>query len=81
MKVSGFVTISLRLNVYDLETDAVYINKYGDVMVSDGDQFFLDWSEGWEQGIGELLGTSVEYEGLEAKDTEDEEDDEDEEED
>ena len=39
----------------------------------------MDWSEGWEQGIGELLGTSVEYEGLEAEDTEDEEDEDEEE--
>lgn len=73
MKVSGFVTISLRLNVYDLETDAVYTDKYGDVRVSDGDQFFLDWNEGWEQGIGELLGTSVEDDDLRAEDEEEDE--------
>ena len=29
MKVNGFVKISLSLNVYDLETDAVYIDRYG----------------------------------------------------
>lgn len=65
MKVNGSVRISLTLDVYDLETDAVYEDQYGKIRVSDGDQFFLDWIDGWERGTGELLGTSVQSDDLE----------------
>ena len=58
MKVNGIVRMNLSLNVYDLETDAVYKDGYGNIKISDPDQFFMDWSEGWENGIGELLGAS-----------------------
>lgn len=56
MVVKGHVRISLSLNVYDLETDAVCTDKYGNVTISDPDQFFMDWCDNWENGIGELLG-------------------------
>jgi hypothetical protein len=72
MVVSGRVDISLRLNVIDLETDAVEKDEYGRVIITDPDQFFVDWSEDWERGIGELLGATDEDVYLEAEDDEDE---------
>lgn len=65
MKVNGFVRISLSLNVYDLETDAVYVDEWGTVRISDPDRFFMDWSDKWEEGTGELLGASDESVQLE----------------
>ena len=70
-KVFGRVTISLSLNVIGLETDAVEIDEYGNVIITDPDQFFLDWSDDWEQGIGELLGATDEDVDLEAVEEED----------
>lgn len=67
MKVNGFVRISLSLNVYDLETDAVYIDSYGNVKISDPNAFFVDWSDGWENGTGELLGASDQSVDLEVE--------------
>ena len=58
MLVKGRVEISLSLNVYELETDAVEIDKYGNVTISDPDQFFMDWCDNWNSGTGELLGAS-----------------------
>lgn len=63
MKVQGRVRIQLSLNVYDLETDAVEV-KNGTVKIVDDDQFFMDWCDQWEKGIGELLGASVEFADL-----------------
>lgn len=68
MIVSGRVEISLRLNVINLETDAVEVDKYGDVIITDPDTFFVDWSNDWEHGIGELLGATDEDVKLEAVD-------------
>ena len=65
MKVNGFVRISLSLNVYDLETDAVYVDEWWTVRISDPDAFFMDWSDKWEEGTGELLGASDESVQLE----------------
>ena len=73
MIVNGTVKISLTLNVYDCETDNVYIDKYGYVKISDPDAFFVDWSNQWEQGIGELTGASVESEDLEREDEDEDE--------
>jgi hypothetical protein len=70
-KVFGIVTISLRLNVIGLETDAVEIDEYGNVIITDPDQFFLDWSADWERGIGELLGATDEDVDMEAVEDED----------
>ena len=66
MTVNGRVTISLSLNVIGLETDAVEKDDYGDVIITDPDQFFIDWSNDWERGIGELLGATDEDVDLEA---------------
>ena len=52
--------MSVSMNVIGLETDAVEVNEYGRFIITDPDQFFLDWSNDWEQGIGELLGASDE---------------------
>ena len=77
MIVNGRVKISLTLNVYDCETDNVYVDKYGNVRISDDEAFFIDWSDQWEQGIGELLGASVLSEDLEIEPDDDlDEDDE-----
>ncbi len=78
MYVNGFVKISLSLNVYDLDTDAVYVDKYGNIKISDDEQFFVDWSDRWENGTGELMGASALTVELERED-EDEDDDEDDE--
>jgi len=58
MIVYGRVTINLSLNVIDLETDAVEIDKHGNVVINDPETFFVDWSNEWEKGTGELLGAS-----------------------
>lgn len=79
MRVNGSVKISLSLNVYDCETDNVYVDKYGNVRISDDEAFFVDWSDHWEQGIGELLGASVLSEDLEIEPDDDLGDDDDEE--
>lgn len=65
MTVNGFVKISLSLNVYDCETENVYIDSYGRVRISNDEAFFVDWSEHWEHGTGELLGAAVISEDLE----------------
>ncbi len=75
MIVNGRVKISLTLNVYDCETDNVYVDKYGNVRISDDEAFFIDWSDQWEQGIGELLGASVLSEDLEIEPDDDLDDD------
>lgn len=72
MKVNGRVRMSLNLNVYDLETDAVYKDGRGNLKISDPDQFFMDWSDGWENGVGELLGASDESVDLEEEPGDDE---------
>lgn len=64
MTVRGGVDIRLHLNVYNLETDAVEVND-GVVKIVDDEQFFMDWCENWEEGIGELSGASVESTTLE----------------
>ena len=71
MIVKGRVEISLRLNVINLETDAVEVDKYGDVIITDPDEFFVDWSNDWEKGIGELLGATDEDVSLEAVEDDD----------
>ncbi len=83
MEVYGRVTISLSLNVIGLETDAVEVDEYGRVVINDPDTFFVDWSNNWEKGIGELLGASdqdvelevVDYDEDEGEDEEEDEDD------
>lgn len=75
MIVNGRVKISLTLNVYDCETDNVYVDKYRNVRISDDEAFFVDWSNQWEQGIGELLGASVLSEDLEVEPDDDLDDD------
>lgn len=78
MIVEGYVRISLSLNVYDLETDAVYVDGYGNVRISNDEQFFSDWCDNWVNGIGELSGASVEQEDLDGESCDDDEEDDDE---
>lgn len=40
--------------------------------VTDPDQFFMDWAAAWDEGIGELLGTTDEDSELEKDEEEDE---------
>ena len=60
MRVYGYVTMSIAMNVIGLETDAVYVDEYGDVRINNPDQFFDDWVMGWIEGQGELLGADDE---------------------
>lgn len=56
--VRGRVQLTVEMNVINLETDAVMVDEYGDVVIGDSDQFFEDWVTGWLGGLGELLGTT-----------------------
>lgn len=73
MVVSGRVKMSIVLNVCGLQTDAVEVDKWGDVKITDPDKFFIDWAEAWADGEGELGGASVEYRNYGACDLEAEE--------
>jgi hypothetical protein len=73
MIVDGRVTISLSLNVIALETDAVEVDEYGRVVINDPETFFVDWSDEWEKGTGELLGASDHEVDLEVVDEDEEE--------
>lgn len=75
MKVNGYVRIILSLNVCDLETDAVDVSEYGNVKITDPDEFFNDWIDAWNGGIGELMGVQDESAELEVEEDEDEDDD------
>ena len=61
MIVDGYVRMSVSLNVVDLETDSVEIDKYGRPIVIDPEQFFADWVDEWCKGNGELYGASDMY--------------------
>lgn len=74
MIVNGNVELHISLNVYDLETEAVYTDAHGAIKVDDPDKFFEDWCDHWVKGIGELSGASVQYEDLESDDEDDKED-------
>lgn len=67
MIVNGHVTMHISLNVYDLETDAVYVDRNGNVQISDDDQFLADWTDHWNRGIGELTGASTTSAELESE--------------
>lgn len=76
MVVDGHVRMSINMNVIGLETDAVTIDSYGEVIITDPDQFLIDWFDEWNVGNGELLGASDESVYLETYREEDEEDEE-----
>lgn len=80
MIVNGHVRMNINMNVNDLETDAVGVDRYGELSINDPEQFFMDWVDAWNTGIGELLGASDENADIE-KVEEDEEDEDDIEED
>ena len=61
--VNGIVEMTIRMNVYDLETEAVEIDCSGKLRITDGEQFFQDWIDSWVVVTGELLGaTAYRYE-------------------
>ena len=72
MRVRGEAKLSIWLNVYDLETEAVEDARNGHIIITDPDQFFMDWAAAWDEGIGELLGTTDEDSELEKDEEEDE---------
>ena len=63
MVVSGRVKMQITVNVCGLETDAVEVDKWGDIKITDPDKFFIDWQETWSFGSGELEGASVDERG------------------
>ena len=72
MIVNGYVTMSITINVIGLETDAVELNKYGEAVITDPDQFFVEWVDEFSVGNGELLGASSDSGKLEVEDEADE---------
>lgn len=64
MVVRGTVKMTISLNVWDLETDAVEINEYNKITITNPDKFFMDWIEAWDDGCGEMLGAFNETEDL-----------------
>ena len=65
MRVCGEARMSIWLNVYGLETDAVEDTGNGRIIITDPDQFLIDWTDAWNEGIGELLGATDENSYLE----------------
>ena len=68
MVVSGRVNMSISMNVIRLETDAVEVGRFGDLVITDPDRFFMDWVDDWNVGNGELMGASDECVDLEEHD-------------
>ena len=58
MMVSGYAKLSISMNVIGMETDAVKVNKFGNIVITDPEQFFADWIDQWNAGNGELMGAS-----------------------
>ena len=56
--VYGVVDMKIKINVYDLETKAIEIDRYGKLRITDPVQFFIDWIDAWDAGVGELLGAT-----------------------
>ena len=71
MRVRGEARMSIWLNVYDLETDAVEDAGNGRIIITDPDQFLIDWTDAWNEGIGELLGATDENSYLEKEEEDD----------
>ncbi len=67
MTVKGHVTMNITMNVIDLDTDAVEVNGNGQAIITDPDQFFMDWVDEWTAGVGELLGASDNGDELEVE--------------
>lgn len=60
MNVDGYVKMSISMNVIDLETESCELDKWGHVIITDPDKFFMDWVDAWTVGQGELSGSSDE---------------------
>lgn len=58
MVISGYAKMSVSMNVIGMETDAVEVNRFGKLVITDPEQFFADWVDQWNSGNGELMGAS-----------------------
>ena len=67
MVVNGIVEMKVSLHAIDLITDAVELDNYNKVVITNPEQFFMDWAEAWDGGEGELLGVTDENKNLEVR--------------
>lgn len=56
MLVSGTADLVVSIHAIKLETDAVEVDEYGDIIINDPDKFFDDWMKDFDDGCGELPG-------------------------
>ena len=70
MVVKGSLTMSIGMNVVDLETYSVEVNKHGEISIFSPEQFFMDWVDEWNMGNGELLGAVDEDKNLSVEESE-----------
>lgn len=67
MVVNGIVEMKVSLHAIDLITDAVELDSYNNIVITNPEQFFMDWAEAWDGGDGELLGATDENKNLEIR--------------
>ena len=67
MVVNGIIEMKVSLHAIDLITDAVELDNYNKVVITNPEQFFMDWAEAWDGGEGELLGATDENKNLEVR--------------
>ena len=67
MVVNGIVEMKVSLHAIDLITDAVELDSYNNIVITNPEQFFMDWAEAWDGGEGELLGATDENKNLEVR--------------
>lgn len=65
--VNGIVEMKVSLHAIDLITDAVELDSYNNIVITNPEQFFMDWAEAWDSGEGELLGATDENKNLEVR--------------
>ena len=65
--VNGIVEMKVTLHAIDLITDAVELDNYNKAVITNPEQFFMDWVEAWDSGEGELLGATDENKNLEVR--------------
>ena len=67
MVVNGIVEMKVSLHAIDLITDAIELDSYNNIVITNPEQFFMDWAEAWDGGEGELLGVTDENKNLEVR--------------
>ena len=65
--VNGIIEMKVSLHAIDLITDAVELDNYNKAVITNPEQFFMDWVEAWDSGEGELLGATDENKNLEVR--------------